>query len=64
MSPGGRLFLNRRLIEAPVAAIDYVITHELCHMAEPRHGAAFFKLLERVMANWKQRKQQLEQFMA
>nr|WP_074456952.1 M48 family metallopeptidase [Candidatus Synechococcus spongiarum] len=29
MLPGGRLFLNRRLIEAPVVAIDYVITHEL-----------------------------------
>ena len=64
MSPAGRLFLNRRLIEAPVVAIDYVITHELCHMAEPRHGVAFFKLLERVMPDWEQRKQQLEQFMA
>ena len=64
MSPGGRLFLNRRLIEAPVEAIDYVITHELCHMAEPHHGAAFFKLLGRVMPDWEQRKQRLEQFMA
>ncbi len=29
-----------------------------------RHGAAFFKLLERVMPDWEQRKQRLEQFMA
>ena len=64
MSPAGRLFLNRRLIEAPVVAIDCVITHELCHMAEPHHGAAFFKLLARVMPDWAQRKQRLEQFMA
>ena len=64
MSPGGRLLLNRRLIEAPMVAIDYVITHELCHMAELHHGAAFFKLLERVMPDWEQRKQRLEQFMA
>ena len=64
MSPAGQLFLNHRLIEAPVEAIDYVITHELCHMAEPRHDAAFFKLLERVMPDWEQRKQRLEQFMA
>ena len=28
MSPTSRLLLNRRLIEAPVDAIDYVITHE------------------------------------
>ena len=64
MSPRGRLFLNRRLIEAPVEAIDYVITHELCHMAEPHHGAAFFKLLGRAMPDWQQRKQGLEEFMA
>ena len=33
LSPSSRLLLNRRLIEAPVDAIDYVITHELCHIA-------------------------------
>jgi len=64
MSPTGGLLLNRRLIEAPVVAVDYVITHELCHMAEPHHGAAFFKLLGRIMPDWEQRKQRLEQFMA
>ncbi|WP_423210480.1 M48 family metallopeptidase [Paracoccus yeei] len=39
MSPAGRLLLNRRLVQAPVDAIDYVITHELCHVAEPHHGS-------------------------
>ena len=38
MSPARRLLLNRRLIEAPMDAIDYVITHELCHIAVPHHG--------------------------
>ena len=64
MSPAGRLLLNRRLIEAPVDTIDYVITHELCHIAEPLHDAAFFELLERVMPDWERRKQRLERFMA
>ena len=64
MSPAHRLLLNRRLVEAPVDAIDYVITHELCHIAEPHHGTAFFDLLDRVMPDWEHRKQQLERIMA
>ncbi|NKM64356.1 M48 family metallopeptidase [Rhizobium leguminosarum bv. viciae 248] len=64
MSPAGRLLLNRRLIEAPVDAIDYVITHELCHIAEPHHGTAFYELLDRVLPDWECRKQRLERIMA
>lgn len=64
MSPSGRLLLNRRLIQAPVDAIDYVITHELCHIAQPHHGWAFFRLLERVLPDWERRKARLERVMA
>ena len=64
MVPAGRLLLNRRLIEAPVDAIDDVITHELCHIAEPGHGAAFHELLDRVLPDWQHRKQRLERIMA
>jgi predicted metal-dependent hydrolase len=64
MSPGSRLMLNRRLIEAPIDAIDYVITHELCHVSEPHHGAAFYELLARVMPDWERRKLRLERAMA
>ncbi|MFN5828053.1 MAG: M48 family metallopeptidase [Rhodobacterales bacterium] len=55
---------NRRLIEAPVDAIDDVITHELRHIAEPNHGAAFCELLDRVLPDWQHRKQRLERIMA
>ena len=64
LSPSRRLLLNRRLVEAPVDTIDYVITHELCHMAEPHHGAAFYRLLDRVMPDWVGRRQRLEERMA
>lgn len=64
MSPSHRLLLNHRLIEAPVDAIDYVITHELCHIAEPHHGAKFFALMDRVMPDWPKRKGRLERLMA
>lgn len=64
MSPAGRLLLNLRLIEAPTNAIDYVITHELCHMTEPHHGPKFFALLTQVLPDWHKRKERLERFMA
>ncbi len=64
MSPSCRLLLNCRLIEAPMNAIDYVITHELCHIAVPHHGPEFFEILNRVMPDWRERKQKLELRMA
>ena len=64
MSPAGRLLLNRRLVQAPVDAIDYVITHELCHVQETHHGTAFIELLYKVMPDWERRKPRLERAMA
>ncbi|WP_417799002.1 M48 family metallopeptidase [Terasakiella pusilla] len=64
MSPASRLLLNTRLIQAPVDAIDYVITHELCHIEVPHHGKAFFDLLSQVMPDWEKRKARLEQLMS
>jgi predicted metal-dependent hydrolase len=64
MSPAGGLLLNLRLVEAPVDAIDYVITHELCHIARPHHGAEFFRLLDRVLPDWRKCKERLERIMA
>ena len=52
------------VVQAPIDAIDYVITHGLCHVAEPHHGAAFFELLDKVMPDWERRKQRLERAMA
>ena len=60
MTPTGKLILNRVLIRASVDAIDYVITHELCHMRHNHHGGAFFDLLDRVMPDWEKRKLKLE----
>lgn len=64
MSPAGRLLLNERLIEAPTECIDYVVTHELCHLTEAHHGPKFFDLLSRVMPDWPKRKDRLERVMA
>lgn len=61
LTPGGRaLVLNRRLAEVDVRLIDYVLTHELCHLAHPNHGPEFIKLLTDQMPDWSSRKERLE----
>lgn len=64
MSSSSRLMLNRRLIEAPLESIDYVITHELCHIAVPNHRTEFYHILGQVMPDWQNRKHRLERTMA
>lgn len=44
-SAQGNLNLNLRLMMAPDGAIDYVILHELCHLRELNHSAAFWRLV-------------------
>lgn len=58
-TPAGRMILNIELIKAPVECIDYVITHELCHLIEPNHNARFWQLLAAIMPDWEERRARL-----
>jgi predicted metal-dependent hydrolase len=59
-SSRGNLMLNPHLIKAPKECIDYVILHELCHIAEHNHSEKFWRLLTQVMPNWKEVKAKLD----
>lgn len=59
-STQGNLVLNPHLVKAPKECIDYVILHELCHIAEHNHSDRFWRLLTQVMPNWKVVKTQLD----
>jgi hypothetical protein len=60
LSHSGAMTLNRELIRAPRECIDYVITHELCHLKHKNHSPAFYRLLEQAMPDWEKRKHRLE----
>lgn len=47
-SPSGRISLNWRLVQVPPTVRDYVLLHELTHLAEPNHSRRFWKKLEAV----------------
>jgi hypothetical protein len=42
-----RVRLSAKLAGCPHWVLDYVIVHELAHLAEPNHSAAFWQLVER-----------------
>lgn len=50
-APGGRLSFNWRLVLAPPHVMDYVVAHEVAHIAEANHSQAFWRVVERLTAD-------------
>ena len=44
----GSLSFSWRLIFAPEPVLDYVVAHEVAHLAEMNHGPRFWALVERL----------------
>lgn len=59
-SAKGSLLLNPHLVKAPKECIDYVVLHELCHIAEHNHSQRFWRLLTQVMPHWPEVKRRLD----
>lgn len=49
----GNLQFNVKLLSIPPKALDYVVVHELCHLKEHNHGAQFWKLVEKLVPDYK-----------
>ena len=60
----GHITLNPRLICAPRCCIEYVITHELCHLVYRSHNKEFYALLTKEMPHWEKWKNKLERIMS
>ena len=59
-SPRGTLTMNPHLVKAPRECIDYVLLHELCHLAEHNHSERFYRLMGQVMPRWERTKGRLD----
>ncbi|OHX19073.1 M48 family metallopeptidase [Chromobacterium sphagni] len=60
-SADGRIRLNWRLMQAPLAVIDYVIAHELAHLQHMNHSPAFWAETERLYPAWREARRWLRQ---
>lgn len=59
-SAKGCLTLNPWLVKASSECIDYVLLHELCHVAEHNHSEEFYRLMGQVMPGWEKVKKRLD----
>jgi predicted metal-dependent hydrolase len=55
----GKIRFNWRIIQAPLRLIDYVVAHELVHLAHPDHTRDFWSALGRAMPDYEVRREAL-----
>ncbi len=58
-SSRGNVSYNWRVVMAPPAVVDYLVIHELCHMKEANHSAAFWRLVEEADPDYKEHRRWL-----
>ncbi|MDP2630613.1 MAG: M48 family metallopeptidase [Candidatus Uhrbacteria bacterium] len=58
----GNLNFNYRIIHLPPELVDYIIVHELCHLAELNHSTRFWKLVERHIPRHNELRRELKKY--
>lgn len=56
----GNLNFNCLLMLAPPEVLDYVVVHELCHRKELNHSARFWAAVEKILPDYRVRRQWLK----
>lgn len=54
------LCFSWRLMQWPDECVDYVVVHELAHIAHKNHGPEFYALIESVLPDYRQRVKKLK----
>ena len=55
-STSGDITYNWRIIMAPHRIIDYVVIHELCHLVEHNHSDKYWKQVESLVPDYRERR--------
>ena len=54
-SPQNRLCFSFRLMTWPLPAIESVVVHELAHILHKNHGPQFYREIEKILPDWRER---------
>lgn len=57
----GNISLSWRLIQTPLAVVDYVISHELMHLKIPNHSRRFWQELEKFYPQTREARRRLKE---
>jgi predicted metal-dependent hydrolase len=58
----GIVRLNWQLVRMPLHLIDYVVVHELAHLVEMNHSAAFWRVVESVCPDYAKNRAELRSY--
>ena len=58
----GVVRVHWRLVQAPMATMEYVVAHEVAHLIERNHSPEFWATLARTLPDWAERKVMLERW--
>lgn len=58
-TPGGNLNFHWKCMMAPPTILDYIVVHELAHLIYPNHTKAFWNEVDKVMPDFRDRKEWL-----
>jgi predicted metal-dependent hydrolase len=60
-TPNGTLEFHWKCLMAPLTVIDYIVVHELCHLRHRDHTDAFWNEVDKVLPDYRERKEWLRQ---
>ena len=54
-----RIWINLQLAKRPYSCLEYVVVHELVHLLEKNHSAAFWSHVDRLLPDWHATREEL-----
>lgn len=48
----GNIYINYKILLAPIDIVDYVVVHELCHLREMNHSNKFWSLVQSIIPDY------------